>query len=388
MKTARQGYDIICFSTSDWKSPWGSRQQIMRRLAKRHRVLFVEYQASWIHPLRYPRLLKKWWRWMKGPVEIAPNLYLLSPVPGLPFGFYVRPINRMNQMLLSWQMKRALKRLGFIDPLFWIYTPLAADLLGKLGEKDIVYHCIEAYAEEIPISIRQKTVEAMEKEIVQNADFVLSMSQTHFQRLAAKNSDTHYFPSAVDEECFFNGVSSKPVPQRLQEILPPRLGVLGNLDASKIDIALLESLAEEKPEWSLVFIGPFVRGRSAFKKLLKKRNVHWLGAVPPSEVPQYLRGIDVGLIPYRINTFTRGICPLKLFEYLASGISVVGTPLPELQTFSSVVSLAAENIPFREAVERALQEEGVEKEKRRAVGRTHTWENRVEWIETLLEGRG
>src|SRR3990167_1183951 len=101
-----KGKDIVCVSTSDWDKPWGSRQQLMSRLSVCNRVLFVEYQASFVH-LFFPSFLRRGIKRFKNPIrKINNNLFLYTPYPGLPCGYYSRTINRINQYILLWFLKR------------------------------------------------------------------------------------------------------------------------------------------------------------------------------------------------------------------------------------------------------------------------------------------
>ena len=140
-----------------------------------------------------------------------------------------------------------------------------------------------------------------------------------------------------------------------------------------------------KKDWSLVLLGRLLEGHSAFQRLFKLSNVHYLGEQPHSIIPYFLKGMDVCLIPYRIDAFTRGISPLKLFEYLAVGRPVVSTPLEESKRMNEWVYVAEDNTSFVDRIQDAM-EEGDEKKKARIdFAQQNTWKRRTETIEALLQ---
>ena len=138
-----QGFDIICLSTSEWEHPWGSKQQLMARLAKSNRVAYIEYQPSFLHIFKYPLLFIKRLKDLRlGLKKIDKNLFIFTPPPLFPFGYYSLYINKINQLILLEIIKKISKRLNFKNVILWIYTPNAFELLNKFNGRLSVYHCI------------------------------------------------------------------------------------------------------------------------------------------------------------------------------------------------------------------------------------------------------
>jgi glycosyltransferase involved in cell wall biosynthesis len=142
----------------------------------------------------------------------------------------------------------------------------------------------------------------------------------------------------------------------LAAIPRPRLAYMGVLSDFKIDLDLVEHVVAQRPDWHLVFIGDEREGQdsAAIVRLRARSNVHFLGWRPYAQLPSYLRGIDVALLPQRINDYTRAMFPMKYFEYLAAGRSVVATPLPALAEFTALHRQADTREAFIDAIAGAL----------------------------------
>ncbi len=162
----------------------------------------------------------------------------------------------------------------------------------------------------------------------------------------------------------------------------PRLGVVGGLDW-RMDERLLFNLAARRPDWHLVLVGP--RERPWGKRLQRLRNVHWLGSLPAPQLTAVIADCDVTLIPYRLTDWTRACLPVKVFDYLAEGKTVIATPLPELAPFADVIALV-EPDGFPSAVQRALEadEPGARMRRRQAAVR-FTLQDRARQAAALLE---
>jgi glycosyltransferase involved in cell wall biosynthesis len=155
-----------------------------------------------------------------------------------------------------------------------------------------------------------------------------------------------------------------------------------------VDLALLADVAAQRPDWRIELVGPLSYGLDAdeLARLRALPNVHFAGAVPPEQVPAVMAGCDVGLIPYKLNEQTRHVNPLKVYEYLAAGKPVVGTPLPELAQFQPLVRVAGDVDGFVGAVEAALAE-GDDPQAvaaRLAAAAANTWDVRVERMVGLI----
>lgn len=385
-------HDIVCISPSHWDTHWGSRQQIMSRLAEKNRVLFIEAQISLLHPVRYTFLIGKCLDFMKGVRRIKENLFLYSPPPILPLGNYSKWLNKTNQSLLAIAIKRQIKKLNFTDPILWIYSPLSSELAGLFGEKLVVYHCIDNHAAEKDIKARRRTTEFFEYRLLRRSHLVFTSSRRLYSEKKQTNQNVYFVPGAVPEYFLPPSQSSLPIISRtlkdLEAIRLPRIGFVGIVD-ERLDVELVDYLARARPDWSFVIIGFVYPFRAKNITLLKNRgNIFFLGMKPREELPGYIKGLDVCLIPYRVNEFTAGVLPLKLFEYLAIGKPIVATALPELEDYREVVKIAQTKEQFLAAIAESLGEainNGAELiSKRMALAKENTWEKRVKYISAIV----
>ncbi len=377
---------IICFSTSDWDFPWGSRQELMRRFALQNKVIFVEYQASLLHPFRFARYFKRLLP-RKKLQPLDKNLYRYTPSLNIPFGSYLGFINILNQRLLRFAILRLMRKMHLSNPVLWIYTPLSAPIIGSLREKLTVYHCIDNFIDEKAHPWRKRTIESLEMQLLKRADLIFVASRTLYWRIKSQRPDATLFPSAVNDEFLVRAAYSAglPPPKELEDVKKPRIGMAGILN-EKLDIELLGAVIKARPEWSFIFIGPVT-----FKKVLslkKFRNTFFLGSKRREDLPQFLQAFDVCLIPYRVNMFTKCVSPLKLFEYFSVGKPVVSTGLPDVAQYVPLVNTAEDVETFIRLIEEGLNKDDEQlREQRILCAKENTWGKRFETVCGAIYGK-
>ncbi len=195
--------DILCFSSTDWDGVWGSRQQVMLRLARHgHRVLFVEQAAGLEHLWRYPVLRqRKWQRWREGMREVAENVWIASLLPLLPGRYYRSEINGINQSLTVRWTQRRLARLDFAPDWLWLYKPELGPLIGQFGEKLSVYHCIDEFTAGTT-GRKRMMIQQWEQDLLRRVDVVFANSRPTFENKQALHERTFRIPSGVDAAHF------------------------------------------------------------------------------------------------------------------------------------------------------------------------------------------
>lgn len=380
--------EIVCISASDWLKPWGSKQQLMSRLAADNRVLYVEYQASFLDFIKHPDYFFARMPDINKLRRVGANIYLYTPIPLFPFANYLSFVAEINQSILLFSLKRAMRKLNFKKPLLWTYLPTSAYLAGKIGEEVLLYHCGADFSAEKSNWLRKRTILRMENRLAAKADIVLALTRELYARFKAVNDKTFYFPSAVDID-YFAGIRDADTgePQDISSIRRPRLGVLGYLDGNLLDVKLLDRLAKADPGRSIVMIGPYFRKKEAFTGLKSNRNVYFLGEKRHELVPHYLKFLDVCLVPYVKNKFTSNVSALKLYEYLAMGKPVVSTYFSrDLDEFRGVVGIAGNNQEFLDLVyESLISAENREKVKGRInFAADNSWKKRMDLLEEVV----
>jgi len=380
---------ILCFSSTDWDGPWGSRQQVMLRFARRgYRILFIEQPAGPEHLLRYPALRRrKFRRWREGPREIAENLWIVSLPPLLPGRYYSPTVNRLNQHLTTLSLHRHLQTCKLADLLLWLYNPEQGPLIGQFGERLSVYHCIDEFA---PGSRgrKRRLINEYESELLAKVDVVFANSALTAANKRRLNPHTYRIPSGADVEHFAQALDPALPPHPAIASLPrPRIGYIGHIN-ERLDYAVLEALARQRPAWSLALVGdtyPWTLDAPPLRRLRALSNVHFLGRHPFPDMPALVKGMDVCLLPYADDERARYRSPLKLYEYLAAGKPVVSTDHPEARELAEVIDIAATPEAFIASVERALAEDRPAEQRRRvAAAQPHSWDRRVDEMERIL----
>jgi UDP-galactopyranose mutase len=210
------------------------------------------------------------------------------------------------------------------DYILWVYTPMAMPHAEHLRPLATVYDCMDelsAFAH-APAEMRRR-----ETELLRRTDVVFTGGQSLYEAKRKLHRNVHAFPSSVDAVHFAQARGPVAEPADQAGIPTPRLGFFGVLD-ERLDTALLAGVADARPEWNIVLVGPVVKIEAA--ALPTRPNIHYLGAKQYAELPAYLAGWDVGLMPFALNEATRFISPTKTLEYLAAAKPVVSTPINDV----------------------------------------------------------
>lgn len=377
--------EIVCISTSNWDFPYGSRQQIMTRLANNNRILYVEAQISLLHILKDPfNGLKRIEKSLKGTSRKKNSLYIYTPLPLIPFGNFFFYINTINQFILLFFLKKQMKKIGFKRPILWIYPPNSFSLIGKMGEVLSIYYCIDDFPTEIDQKRRKRTLSFFENEILRKADLVFTCTKSLYEKRKRVREDIFFLRNGVDFD-FFNKKDHLEVPSDISNICYPRIGFLGTMD-SRIDVSLISSIASERPGWQIILIGKDMLHKEDRNALNFHSNIHMLGFRKYELLPKYIHMMDVCIIPYKTEGFSGCVFPIKVLEYLASGKPVVSTFLPELYDFQDVVKLSNNQEEFIENIDMYLKNNN-ELSRRREVAAAHSWTEKVNTLSELICSR-
>lgn len=387
--------DVVCISSIDWDFIWQGHQEIMSRLAADgHRVLFVEntgVRAPNVRDLgRVRQRVRNWWRGTKGFRQERPNLFVYSPLL-LPLP-YSRVAQWVNRIVLFGALRRWMGAMGFYRPIVWTFlpTPLAHDLIRELDPLVTIYYCIDDLPSSSPAARR---IVPSEERLFRSADLVFVTSEKLRERAAAFSTRVHLFPFGVNLERFEQArAADGPPPAELQAFARPIVGYVGGLH-QWVDQALLADVAARMPDATFALVGPAQTDVSALERC---GNVRLLGQRPHTQLPAYVKAFDVGIVPYRDTEYTANVYPTKLNEYLAMGIPVVATDLPEIRRFNrehgDVVEVASDAAAFATAVRSAIGDSSsAERARRVAVAEANSWDRRVasmmQLIDDAIEGR-
>jgi glycosyltransferase involved in cell wall biosynthesis len=348
---------IVCISDLFWDENWSSEQQIMSRLAGRCRVLYVERPVSILSSLTDvsdASVFRQWVRWLRGGLrQGGRHLMILAPAPVFPLR-YNRLVSKINCWLLRRSVLRALRKTGMSAQVLWIYSPDAGDLVGELGETYSLYYCADDWSATGQWWNNSANIREREAALASKVDLVVGTSTKIVERWQPDHQNTMLMTNGADVDSL--RMARDPalaIPDDIKELASPRIGYVGRID-SRFDARLYVQLAEKRPDWSFVIVGPVTNTDAAVARLRTMANVRFLGARPRADLPAYLKYFDVCTIPYVLDKLSESIFPLKLFEYLAAGRPVVATAMPELMRYQQYVHVTRSPGDFENAIEKSL----------------------------------
>lgn len=352
--------NIVYFTRFDWETSF--RRPYLETLSRYSNLLCIEPPISLDRPFRQPGALAKWLSNGLELREISDMFHLYRPPAVVPYAaaFWVPLFARLNRLVAGPFLRRAIEKLKMEDIVVIITHPRMNSVIGLLQERVLCYEVFDEYLASPRLTARgRRRTRVVEEDILRGADVVFTSAQNLRESRKRLNPNVHFIPNAVDVDFFRRALDpDTQIPTDLAQIPGPRIGLIGNVD-DRLDVELVNYMAEQHPEWSIVLIGD-LHGTSRFmqspelKKSQHLSNVHYLGFKKYETLPSYLRGIDVGLLLYKINDYTVGIYPNKIYQYLAGGKPVVTTDLPEIRSLGKVVGIAKGHAEFVRLVEKAL----------------------------------
>ena len=323
---ALKGRDIVCFS-NDWDGDPLSKMHAMKILARENRVLWVNSIGN-----RRPtasardarRMVRKLSGAMQGVRERHPNIWVLTPL-AIPF-YGSELVRAANGMLLKAQVQKAMQQLQFKDVISWSFLPSSAPVSGTLGESLVVYHCVDEFSAFSDAPAQE--IRELERRLLLKADVVICSSEKLRADKARVNPNSHLVQHGVDLDHFARAYDPATlVPDDLKGAPGPIIGFWG-LIADWVDLQLIRHVADAFSGGTVVLIG---NSTTDMKSIEGARNIRFLGRKPYADLPRYAKAFDVALMPFKVNELTLASNPLKVREYLAAGLPVVSTAIPEVE---------------------------------------------------------
>jgi glycosyltransferase involved in cell wall biosynthesis len=315
------------------------------------------------------------------------RLHLLKPPRGLPK--WSDP--RMERLTYRWYghvIARAAERLGFEDPILWVYRPAFAHALDAIPHAQLVFDLVDDLAayggDDNPLA---EHVEGLVTQLVRRSDLLVVTAKTLEQRYGPQARAVVQVPNGFDGDAFTTGHAPEPPPQ-LADVPHPILGFIGTLFPF-LDFELMEHVARVHSDKSLVLVGPVeASAAEAVERLASLPNVFHVGRQPQASMPAFVAAFDVCLNPFRRSRVADSVNPLKVYEYLAAGKPVVSGPMEALRMEEAgrMVAFADGPDEFAAQVERCLgpDVQAASEERRRAAA-PYTWERLFERLEAACE---
>ena len=331
-----QPVTLICFSHLRWNFVFQRPQHLMCRFAREMTVIYWEE-----------------------PVDVGPRETAYLQVREAPDAANVRiVVPHLPEGMPEEARESALKRLldAHVASLqgslvSWYYTPMMLPFSRHLDVSVTVYDAMDELSK---FRFAPAKLLELEQELLEKADIVFTGGSSLFEAKKDRHSNVHCFPSSVDRAHFCKARGGLFDPPDQEDLPRPRLGFYGVID-ERFDTQLLDQVAEMRPDWSFVMVGPVVK--ISEDELPKRPNIHYLGGKTYGELPAYLSGWDVALMPFAMNESTQFISPTKTPEYLAGGKPVVSTPIRDVvRTYGDLegVRIAADAESFVKECEIAL----------------------------------
>jgi len=384
------GQDIIYFAQGKWDGLWRSRQQLMSIFARKNRVLYVEGRPTLRFALHafVGKDLRRSDLHLSSVRQVSENLFVCRFPIWAPESDRF-PLKRLTRTVGWLFIQHALRKLHMSRPIVWLSQPSMVDLIEAIPSACLrVYHVYDEYGGYCGLTPASRhQIEELEKRMMELVDIVIVSSKRLYDAKSSLHANTYFVPHGVNYKAYTAALRDPYIPDGLRSIKAPRLGYVG-LISDKLDLQMIGELAQNHANWSLVFVGEarVSTQRDIWQALISMSNVHYLGEVEVSQVPYYIKGFDVGLVPYVLNRYAENAQPLKVYDYLAAGLPIASVDVPAVREFGQYIHVTERPRDFSQAVEAALADTTPERcQARRNIAAQHTWEVRVEQLSDVLQ---
>ena len=322
---------IIVFSHLRWDFVYQRPQHLLSRMAENYKILFIEEPTFHEHDSFLETSTP------------APHITVLKPyTPVAAPGFHDEQLPHLIKLMRQFVTNDQ-------PHIAWFYTPMALPLLQELDPALVVYDCMDELA---AFKNPPKQMLQRENALFKAADLVFTGGPSLYRAKRERHPNVHCFPSSVDLVHFEQALDRNNIHPAHENIPGPRLGYYGVID-ERVDLELIDRLADAHPRWQIVLVGPVVKIDPA--TLPRRHNIHYLGQQPYKALPQFLAGWNVCLLPFVLNEATRFISPTKTLEYMAAELPIVSTPVVDVvELYGEVVAVADSPQAFIKACENAL----------------------------------
>ena len=302
--------DLICFSHLRWNFVYQRPQHLLTRFSNDYRVFYIEepeHAADSTSPTLHLKKIKR-------------DLWVVTPM--LPSEFPTNDITSTLQSLLVDLFEK-----HRIHPdIFWYYTPMALKFTKGFHPDLVVYDCMDELSN---FKFAPPELKTLEAELFEKAEIVFTGGHHLYSAKKHQHKNIWPVPSSIEKEHFMKARKKVKTPADQASIGFPRIGFYGVID-ERFDLELLRTSAEQRPDWNFVILGPVIKIDEA--DLPRLSNIHYLGSKKYEELPAYLAGWQMAMIPFLLNDATKYISPTKTPEYLVAGVPVVSTRIVDVVT--------------------------------------------------------
>ncbi|MCF0051966.1 glycosyltransferase family 1 protein [Dyadobacter sp. LJ53] len=327
--------NLLCFSHLRWDFVYQRPQHLLTRFSDIAAVYFLEEPIFGKTDVPYLTFSQR-----------LPDLWVC--VPHLADGLTKDEVNaQLRELIRVFFVNKKLDEF-----IFWYYTPMALEFSSHLSPGLTVYDCMDELS---AFKFAPEKLKSLEKNLLNKADIVFTGGHSLFESKKNLHPNIHPFPSSIDKKHFGQARKQNCEPADQACIKGPKIGFYGVID-ERFDIELIREIATQRPDWNIVLIGPVVKIDP--KTLPQGSNIHYLGSKSYAQLPAYLSGWDVAMVPFLLNESTRFISPTKTPEYLCAGKPVVSTAIRDVvypYGKSKLVSIGKNGSEFVKAIAYWLQ---------------------------------
>jgi len=395
---------VVMLSSQPWGDTWTNKQHIAVRLARAgHRVIYVEPVGDEMAPQH--TLLGRLKRLLRGEdgfpylvrEEEAGLAVIRSPYfTPRRFGF-IRTLTHwyFDKIAVPKAFKLAHAPAGEKPIIAWTYRPEVVDSILKHDYDLLVFDCVDdipqfPYYRDNPSALQE--LSATQDKLLEIADLVFATAAPLADKLREKRETVHLVHNVGDARHFAKArFGQTQIPREIERLKRPVLGYVGAVGRFKLDTELLTEIARKRPEWSLVFIGDVDIGSAEVTDLCELPNVFALGRKPYTELPGYIKGFDICMIPFKVSEINASSFPIKFFEYMATGKPLITTPIGSLREYADLIPQPGDADGFIAAAEKLIGGGDPDRAKRIELAEENTWEHRVsrllDYIYSYIENK-
>lgn len=377
--------DLIFISLEDWDEVWRRNQFVCAKLVERNprlKILFVQPALDVSNALRtgrFARLFQGRERSIGGKkriiatraLKLLPNSWTWS--------------RKVNEWMLRRHLRGVARRLDFRRPVLWLNPHSAVHLVGRMGARAVIYDITDDWSELTQSAALRLLTIAQDAELCRRADAVIVCSEKLREKKQPLTRNLHLVPNGVDAAHYARVLDGTgPLPPEAAAWSRPVFGYTGSIHPDRVDVELVENIADAFPEGTVALVGPMMLRAGDCDRLRACGNVVMTGAVAYERLPELMRAFDVCITPHRVTPFTESLNPIKLWEYLAAGKSIVSANVAGFRDYPQHVRVAVDHDDFIGGLRDALHEDPAKSVARRAEVGGHSWQARAEQIETIM----
>lgn len=362
---------IICIAATRWDDMKQRPQHLMRELAKKHEILYVEPAYDWSRAVKYRRNKGNWPKTFYHPIQ---GLSVFVPCMPLSIRRYPTLNSKIRKLFFCRQALAVIKKMNFQNAILWIQDIYAIEILDYLSDNKMIYDCCDEVAEFSSAYV--DLARGNEDKLIKRASIVFTSAQNLYDRIKKQNKSTFLVRNGAEFEHFYSDKEDHKNKAKNKIV-----GFVGAI-SDWVNIEMIAAAAKALPNVDFHMVGPISTDVSSLKKM---ENVKFFGKQAYENLPEFYHSFTVGIIPFRINKLTLGVNPIKFYEYCAAGKPVVATSLPELKQYEPNIYCIETAEEFVTSINEAIKEQSQSLYNARIeIAEENSWAARAEAIDECM----